>query len=233
MTADQKSQNHPPRPHDMGGRFGDGAVIPDDDAAPVFTQDWHGRALALTLAAGALGAWNLDISRHARECLKPEDYSRFSYYEKWLAALADLLHAHGVVRLEELQSGQSSGVSPLASKQLSADRVAAVLAAGGPTERPQATPPKFNIGQAVKTRIGGNAMVEGGHTRLPRYAQGKPGLIIAHHGPHIFPDSHAHGQGEAPQHLYGVAFRAQDLWDAPEHPEDDVILELWESYLEA
>ena len=113
MTSDQKSQDHPPRPHDMGGRFGDGTVIPDDDAAPVFTQDWHGRALALTLAAGALGAWNLDISRHARECLKPEDYSRFSYYEKWLAALADLLHAHGVVRLEELQSGQSSGVSPL------------------------------------------------------------------------------------------------------------------------
>ena len=77
------------RVHDMGGRFGDGPVIPDPEGE-VFHDDWHGRALALTLAAGALGQWNLDISRHARERLGP-DYNRFSYYEKWIAATADLL----------------------------------------------------------------------------------------------------------------------------------------------
>ena len=54
------------RVHDMGGRFGDGAIDPTEPDE-VFPQDWHGRALALTLAAGGLGQWNLDISRHARE----------------------------------------------------------------------------------------------------------------------------------------------------------------------
>ncbi|MEC8660485.1 MAG: nitrile hydratase subunit beta, partial [Pseudomonadota bacterium] len=52
------------RIHDMGGRFGDGPVMPDDAGAAVFPKEWHGRALALTLAAGALGRWNIDASRH-------------------------------------------------------------------------------------------------------------------------------------------------------------------------
>ena len=43
------------RIHDMGGRFGDGPVTPDDADAQVFPQDWHARALALTLAAGLSG----------------------------------------------------------------------------------------------------------------------------------------------------------------------------------
>ena len=74
------------RLHDMGGRFGDGAVIPDTPDAPVFKHGWHARALALTLAAGSLGRWNLDTSRHARERLSPMDYSRFSYYACKLTA---------------------------------------------------------------------------------------------------------------------------------------------------
>ena len=81
------------RIHDMGGRYGDGAVKPDAPEEPVFPQEWHGRALALTLAAGALGRWNIDASRHVRECLPPADYARFGYYEKWLGGLAlSLIH---------------------------------------------------------------------------------------------------------------------------------------------
>ena len=55
------------RVHDMGGRFGDGPVVPEPQDALVFDESWHGRALAVTLACGALGRWNLDISRHAQE----------------------------------------------------------------------------------------------------------------------------------------------------------------------
>ena len=91
------------RVHDMGGRFGDGAIDPTEPDE-VFPQDWHGRALALTLAAGGLGQWNLDISRHARECLSPQDYARFGYYEKWIAGLTDLLVDNGVVTQEELST---------------------------------------------------------------------------------------------------------------------------------
>ena len=69
------------RVHDMGGRFGEGPVVPDADDV-VFYTDWHARALAVTLAAGSLGKWNIDVSRHARESLSPKDYMAFSYYEK-------------------------------------------------------------------------------------------------------------------------------------------------------
>ena len=97
------------RPHDMGGRFGDGPVLPEPETL-IFAEDWHARALAITLAAGALGQWNIDTSRHARESLRPKDYARFSYYEKWMAALADLLVKKGVVTCEELD-----GATPEAS----------------------------------------------------------------------------------------------------------------------
>jgi nitrile hydratase len=83
------------RIHDMGGRYGDGPVTPGTTEEPVFVQTWHGRALALTLAAGALGRWNIDASRHVRECLPPADYARFGYYEKWLGGLANILVAQG------------------------------------------------------------------------------------------------------------------------------------------
>jgi nitrile hydratase len=69
------------------------------------------------------------------------------------------------------------------------------------------------------------------HTRLPGYARGKPGIIHAHHGAHIFADSSARGD-ESAQHLYSVVFDACDLWFEAENSKDRVFLDLWESYLE-
>jgi nitrile hydratase len=219
------------RVHDMGGRFGDGPVRPDPEDAPVFEQDWHARALALTLAAGALGQWNLDVSRHARERLAPRDYSRFSYYEKWLAALADLLVDRGVVTRAEL-AGAEPTASALADRRLPADRVAAVLAAGGPSARPGPAP-RFAPGDRVRTRPRArNALQPGGHTRLPAYAAGTTGRVILCHGCHVLPDANAHGRGDCPEPLYTVAFAAADLWDRPEAPGDEVTLDLWQSYLD-
>jgi nitrile hydratase len=219
------------RIHDMGGRFGDGAVVPDPEDAPVFDQEWHARALALTLAAGALGQWNLDISRHARERLAPKDYSRFSYYEKWLAGLTDLLVERGVVTPAELV-GAAPAPSDLTNRRLPAARVAGVLASGGPTNRP-GTEPRFQPGDRVQTRRRArNAHTPGGHTRLPSYAAGTTGTVILTHGCHILPDAHAHGQGESPEPLYTVAFAAADLWGQAEGAGDEVTCDLWESYLE-
>ena len=45
------------RVHDMGGRFGDGPVVPEAEGV-VFHDDWHPRALAIVLASGSLGKWN-------------------------------------------------------------------------------------------------------------------------------------------------------------------------------
>ncbi|WP_170446660.1 nitrile hydratase subunit beta [Ruegeria arenilitoris] len=221
------------RVHDMGGRFGDGPVRPEPEDALVFAEDWHARALAVTLAAGALGQWNIDTSRHARERLSPKDYARFSYYEKWISALADLLVETGVLRIEDLRGQGVDGPHPLAPRKLPADAVARVLAKGGPADRPSNIPAAFEVGQTVRTlRPSANRLVEGGHTRLPAYGAGATGRILRFHGTHVLPDSSAHGLGEAPEPLYAVAFPASELWANPEHPDDEVILDLWQSYLE-
>ncbi len=217
----------------MGGRFGDGPVVPEPEHVK-FHADWHPRALAITLACGSLGLWNLDVSRHARESLSPADYGRFSYYEKWIAALADLLVGTGALTAEELAQGQAAGDSDLADRRLAAAAVAGVLARGGPATRPSNVSAVFAVGDVVQVRrLPENMMVSGGHTRLPAYAAGAVGTVVRLHGSHVLPDSNAHGRGEAPEPLYAVALRARDIWAHPEHPDDEVILDLWQSYLSA
>lgn len=218
------------RIHDMGGRFGDGPVVSDLDE-PVFKAEWHRRTLGLTLAAGALGVWNLDASRHAREALRPEDYVRFSYYERWLAALADLLVARGVVTAEELAGAVPSRPVEAATPLRPTD-VAAALARGNPSLR-DGPPAQFECGDRVRARLPTrNVSIAGGHTRLPAYAAGHTGRILEHHGAHVLPDSNAHFLGEAPEPLYTVAFDAADLWGTAVSDRDEVMLDLWESYLE-
>lgn len=221
------------RIHDMGGRFGDDPVVPEPEHVK-FHADWHPRALAITLACGSLGLWNLDVSRHARESLSPKDYGRFSYYEKWIAALADLLVDTGALSRDELERGQADGPSDLSNKRLAAAAVAGVLAKGGPATRDSNVAPLFAVGDRVKVRsMPENVMVPGGHTRLPNYAAGAAGTIVRLHGAHVLPDSNAHRRGEAPEPLYAVALKARDIWAHPEHPADEVILDLWQSYLSA
>lgn len=220
------------RVHDMGGRFGDGAVVPEDENAPKFKADWQERALVLTLACGALGAWSIDMSRRAREALSPTDYARFSYYEKWIAALADLLVETGLVSEDELRAGDTEA-QPLSSRALIASNVAGALARGAPADRPSDIKPRFAPGTRVITRRHAvNMLVEGGHTRLPGYAQQAVGTVVRYHGTHVLPDSGAHGLGDAAEPLYAVAFAASELWANPEHPNDDVVIDLWQCYLE-
>ncbi|WP_146587633.1 nitrile hydratase subunit beta [Puniceibacterium confluentis] len=225
------------RVHDMGGRFGDGPVLPEPEGTAATPPVWHKRTLAITLACGALGAWPIDAARRARESLAPRDYMRFTYYEKWLAGLADLLVERGLVSRDELQ-GAASGtgkrpVQALTPRALTADRVAPALARGGPATRDSDVKARFAPGDAVRTRRpAANRLVPGGHTRLPGYAAGACGRVLLCHGAHVLPDSNAHGLGERPEPLYAVVFAAAELWSDPESPSDEVVLDLWQSYLE-
>lgn len=219
------------RVHDMGGRWGDGPVVPEPQGIVPFAEDWHRTALALTLAAGGLGAWTIDASRHARERLVPKDYARFSYYEKWIAALADLLVAEGLVSEAELAAGEAVPAAPH-PRLFRAGSVGPALARGTPYARSGAAP-AFALGDIVRTRLPArNIRVPGGHTRLPAYAAGQTGRIVLIHGAHVLPDTNAHGLGECPEPLYTVAFAAGDLWGEAEAPGDEVTLDLWQSYLE-
>lgn len=217
------------RVHDMGGRYGDGPVEPEV-AEPVFHTGWEARSLALTLAVGARRQWSLDTFRYSREALSPRDYVRFGYFEKWLASLANLALAAGLVTRDELAGAPVREASP-DSMALRPGQVEPLLRRGSPASR-SGPEPIFVVGDRVRTRLPArNVLVQGGHTRLPAYAAGHIGKILRSHGCHVLPDSNAHFLGEAPEPLYSVAFDASDLWGSAGNGGDAVILDLWQSYL--
>jgi len=214
-------------PHDMGGMQCYGAVFPEENE-PVFHAEWERRALALTVGAGFSGQWNIDISRHARECLPAEFYLSKSYYQIWIAGLQQLMLERGMVNEEELSTGQMQ-VTPIPlQKIVVAGDMEAALAAGGAANRDADTSPSFDIGNPVRT-LNINPC---GHTRLPRYARGKSGRIASIHGCHVFPDSNAHGGGEKPTWLYSVEFASVELFGPEAEAGNTVMIDCWETYLE-
>lgn len=222
------------RVHDMGGRPCHEPIHRTEGEDHVFEHEWHARALAVTLAAGMLGKWNLDASRHARECLAEDDYRNLSYYEVWMAALSNLLVNSGLVRKSELSDPGSAEDLPVGASSARADQVAEVLKGGSPTEREIAAARKFRVGQSVRAcSPHRNRFVDGGHTRLPSYVRGRIGRICHTRQAHVLPDSNAHFLGERPEYVYSVQFPMSELWKSgAEHGVDEVILDLWESYLE-
>ncbi|SOH94415.1 nitrile hydratase [Monaibacterium marinum] len=212
-------------PHDLGGRMGFGPVAPEENE-PLFHAEWEKRALGIVLCCGALGYWTIDESRHARETIPHTDYLRFSYYRIWLTALIELLQRHGELSAQELASGHAQTAGNRASRRLSVDGVAGVLAKGGPTSRPLENAPLYPVG----TRVRVLNLQPTGHIRLPGYLRGHIGVVEAHCGGHVFPDTNAVHQGEQPQHLYTIAFDGADLWGQGERL--SVRADLWESYVE-
>jgi nitrile hydratase len=87
--------------HDLGGMHGLGPIDPEIDE-PVFHEEWERRCVAIPLAAGFLGKWNIDMSRYARERMHPADYLKTSYYEHWLHGLQTLLIEQGILSEEEI-----------------------------------------------------------------------------------------------------------------------------------
>jgi nitrile hydratase subunit beta len=184
--------------------------------------------MALTVAMGATGTWNIDQSRSRRESMVPADYYVSSYYEIWLSGLEGLLQDFSLASAQELAEGRM--LLPAASLRLvlASDKVSSVLRAGAPTSRPApaGSAPRFKTGERV---VSVNAHPPH-HTRLPRYARGKPGRIVAEHGFHVFADSNAQGLGEAPQVLYTVEFDAHALW-GPDTTASSICVDCFESYL--
>ena len=88
--------------HDLGGMHGLGPVAPPAEE-PVFHEEWERRCFAITVAAGFIGEWNIDMSRHARERMHPGDYLKTSYYEHWLHGLQILLVERGLLSEAEIE----------------------------------------------------------------------------------------------------------------------------------
>ena len=211
---------------DLGGQPGHGRVQPEAEG-DLFHAPWEPRALALTLAMGATGAWNIDISRAARETLP--NYRELGYYEIWFAALQKLLAERQLVRPDEAAAGRALHPPRPLPRKLLAAGVPAVLAQGSPTVRPATAPARFAIGQAV--RMYGGTVPH--HTRLPGYVRGKRGAVEHVHGAHVFADAHALGLGEQAQWLYTVAFDGAELWPGEPAQRLKVSVDAWEPYMAA
>jgi nitrile hydratase subunit beta len=213
--------------HDMGGMQDMGPVQREKNE-PVFHARWEGRVWGMMWLGSAWGKWNLDAMRHAIERIPPADYLRMSYYEKWLAALVDLVTGRGLVTRTELESGKPAAGSTKATPPVKAEGVPALIARGNPVKRDVRVAARFQVGQRVR----GRNINPTTHTRLPRYARGKLGTIERDHGVFLFADSNAHFQGEKPQHLYSVRFAARELWGEPAAARDSVYVNLWDDHLE-
>lgn len=211
---------------DLGGQIGHGPIV-QDVAEPLFHHDWERRALAITLAMGATGAWNIDMSRAARET-RP-NYAAMSYYEIWISALETLLLERGLVSADELAAGRALAPAQTLPRRLAAADVAGALRAGSPTARAATEAACFTVGQRVRMSDQRAAH----HTRLPAYARGRHGIVQHVHGKHVFADTHAQGLGEQPQWLYTVVFDGADLWGDGGAPGLQVSVDAWQPYLEA
>jgi nitrile hydratase len=209
---------------DLGGQTGFGPIVNEPEAEH-FHAAWEPRVLAVTLAMGATGLWNIDMSRAARESLPA--YARLTYYEIWFEALLKLLAAHDLVADDELAAGHALHGARQLPRKLHAADVPAVLAKGASTARPATTRARYQLGDAVRMYAGEVPH----HTRLPRYVRGRRGVIERVHGAHVFADAHATGRGEQPHWLYTVAFDARDLWPDAQ-PGVRVSVDAWEPYME-
>ena len=213
-------------PHDLGGQHGLGPIELEADE-PLFHAPWERRAFALTLAMGARGDWNIDMSRHAREDQHPVQYLSSSYYQIWLAGLERLMRERGLVTEEELNGGPRSPLPENTKPAVPAERLSAMLTKGDSARAESENAPRFKVGERVVAKN----LNPRGHTRLPRYVRGRAGVVETTQGVFVFPDSNAKGEGQNPQHLYGVRFGAQELWGLDAAASDSVVLDLFDGYL--
>ena len=212
--------------HDLGGMHGFGPVDRDPHEPP-FHGRWEAAVVAIMRATRGAGVYNIDEFRHAIERMPAARYLASTYFERWLDGILRILDEKGVVTAAEMAARTGALEAPRAPVAPAAVDHTAMQHADSPF-RTTTAPSRFAPGDVV---VGRNVHPTG-HTRLPRYARGKRGVIAAVRGYHVFPDTHAHGLGEQPQHVYAVRFDARELWGEAAEPRQFVYLDLWESYLD-
>ena len=212
--------------HDMGGMHGFGPVEPEPDE-PVFHAPWEGRVHAMQRAIGAAELWSIDGGRASLETLPPRIYLASTYYQRWFLGLEKRVVAYGLVGEDELAAGHAlHPARPLPHKITVADAQKPPIR--GNFARPTNTAARFKVGDRVRTRN----MNPTTHTRLPRYARDKEGVIEAIRGCHVYPDTAALDvHNENPQWLYTVVFTGRALWGDDADPSIKVSIEAFEPYL--
>jgi nitrile hydratase beta subunit len=206
--------------HDLGGTQGFGPIpnVSEDDSA-LFTEDWKARVWALAMMTmGKLSTdqtgWTLDWYRHVLERLPPDLYLRLDYFEKWILAMMATSIDEGVADVGEFAAGRSSG-----------QRFAYTTAS--PVKPAADTKQRFNPGDTVVCRRDVGTM----HTRLVGYVRGRAGVIESVIGFQALPDDAAKGILRKEQ-TYVVRFSMADLWPEASDSHDNLLIDMWDSYLE-
>lgn len=212
--------------HDMGGMHGYGKVEPDADERP-FHAAWEARVLAMQRAIRAARAWNIDMSRDAIERQPPRRYLTASYYERWLMGMETNVVEKGLIDPDEIAAGRALRPGKPVAHVMTKDDLGHSFTRGS-FSRPPGDEARFQPGERVRTKN----INPPTHTRLPRYARGREGVIEAVRGCHVFPDAVTTGRGEDPQWLYTVVFDGRQLWGAHADPTLRVSVEAFEPYLE-
>lgn len=202
--------------HDLGGIDGFGPVE-HTPAEPVFEHDWERRAFRVNMAALAATGTGGGRFRHSIERMDPAHYLDSSYYEHWLTAAATLVVEDGIATHGELDE-RAGGRFPVSRP----DRGSPPLA----TDRRE---PGFAIGDVVRVR----EWHPRGHTRCPRYVQGRRGVIVRVDGSFNLPDVEAHGGRLVADPTYSVRFSSRELWGEGGADGETIHVDLWEHYLEA
>lgn len=183
--------------------------------------------MALYFAMACTGAWNIDMTRAARESLPAHIYLSISYYHRWLLGLELNALEHGLIDADEIAAGHALRSAKPVKRRLTTDVIEAAFTRGS-YSRPTNREALFKAGDRVRAKT----INPPTHTRLPRYARSRVGIVEAVRGCQVFPDSVMTGEGENPQWLYTVVFEGRELWGEKADPTLKVSIEAFEPYLE-
>ena len=189
--------------HDLGGREGYGPVVPDDPRRPVRPFTERWQGRVFALNSLMIGARCWNADRF-RHAIERIDPHRY---------FAVGYYGRWLAALETLVRE----VGPVPDRFEDASAL-----------RPAPGPPRFAVGDAVRTRN----HQPSGHTRLPAYARTRRGRVARVHPAFVYPDTNAHEDGEHPQHVYAIAFSAEELYGDEAEPGVLVHVDLFEDYLE-
>jgi nitrile hydratase beta subunit len=226
--------------HDMGGRTESFGPIVREDGEPVFHAPWEARVFGISTFVQTLFGVNLDRGRRIIERLPAEEYSG-PYYLGWLVILEQTLRPYldGYRSVARVKVAGTTGVLRYGMgrrrlPRLINSRIMPRIVGGG--RRPK-KPPQFHAGDRVRVA----ADRPSGHNRCPGYVSGRIGTVTAHLGAAVFADRNAENVlgsrtmrgSKTPEHLYTVAFDGAELWGAEAEPNTEVLVDLFEPYLEA
>lgn len=216
--------------HDMGGMHGFGPMERENDE-PVFHHAWEGRVFGMFLSAQVPVP---EGKRYKIETMNPQQYLTSSYYERWMQACIQACIDAGVLTADELEARMSDlRDHPDTPPPQAADTERLTgwqnrIREPRHIRRESNRSPQFSIGDAVRARN----IHPVGHTRLPRYVRGQPGVITQFYGFHDVQDHLPPGTQAPPEPVYAVRFEAQTLWGDAAESNGALYLDMWERYLE-